>query len=728
VVKLLGHELTSSGSRSGDTLVWLLLEFCEESLLGAMRSALAARKTLSEREVLRVLHDVGRALAHMHSAQPPVAHRDVKVENVVRDGRSRCWKLIDFGSATTRTWQFTGAPAAVKQSALEEFEKRTTLEYRAPEMCDVYHDHRVDTAVDVWALGCMTFNLLYFRMPFEAASKLAILGGTYVTPDVPAYSPRLIALLHSMLRPEPARRPSMHAVLAAVCDLAGVPRPPELDGWVADAPVAAAPDVPAPPAVPLATAASASSRTIRAPSGGGGGGADDADDDFAALATSRRGLLGAGASPATRRVQEAAPPVMLLSAGSSGGHSAAPFLTQQSSGGTFSGAGGGDLFSFMTSSGAGAGAASSAGGGGGGGGGGSAGSLSSFGSFPGSPPPAAPPAFAASFRSSGLSSSGPSSGLSSPAAASSPALLGFHSPPPSARRGPDAAAAAAGASAGSALLAAFAPAPAAATPPTAASFSPFAATASAASDSFAFDPRGGGSSGALLATSAPAGGGGGGSHPPSFGDGFDLSAQFAFDDVPAAPPPLAASSGLRAPDARPAQRVERVGSIGGGHHLRSQSAPGAGVGAGVSALSLSAGALTLSAAGAPVPAWGVAGAGGGGAAGSSAVPISMFSSTRGVAWTGGGGGGGGGQLIAAHGWPTQQQPQHPHHPHHHHQQQQQYQHQHQYQQHQQPVSFGAPASHHVHGAASDAWPGPAVPPQQYFHSTPGFQAPPRGFF
>ena len=42
------------------------------------------------------------AIACLHQQDPPIAHRDLKLENLLFTGDGKVLKLCDFGSATTR--------------------------------------------------------------------------------------------------------------------------------------------------------------------------------------------------------------------------------------------------------------------------------------------------------------------------------------------------------------------------------------------------------------------------------------------------------------------------------------------------------------------------------------------------------------------------------------------------------------------------------------------------
>ena len=100
------------------------------------------RDRLTEPEILQVFVDVLEALACMHHLKPSLLHRDLKVENILQAGE-RCFKLCDFGSAATVAVKPPSTTAEIR--ALEQdIMCHTTLQYRAPEMVDVYQRLPID--------------------------------------------------------------------------------------------------------------------------------------------------------------------------------------------------------------------------------------------------------------------------------------------------------------------------------------------------------------------------------------------------------------------------------------------------------------------------------------------------------------------------------------------------------------------------------------------------------
>ena len=78
------------------------------------------------------MREVVAGVKAMHSVG--IAHRDLKVENVLKQGQG--WKICDFGSASCEVLNYHSASKSQIAKAMEEFEKHTTLMYRPPEMLD----------------------------------------------------------------------------------------------------------------------------------------------------------------------------------------------------------------------------------------------------------------------------------------------------------------------------------------------------------------------------------------------------------------------------------------------------------------------------------------------------------------------------------------------------------------------------------------------------------------
>eukprot|EP00189_Rhodosorus_marinus_P009754 CAMPEP_0184738376 /NCGR_PEP_ID=MMETSP0315-20130426/1038_1 /TAXON_ID=101924 /ORGANISM="Rhodosorus marinus, Strain UTEX LB 2760" /LENGTH=501 /DNA_ID=CAMNT_0027206055 /DNA_START=145 /DNA_END=1650 /DNA_ORIENTATION=- len=182
--------------------------------------------TFSETEILRIMADTAQALAHLHAQQPPIAHRDLKLENVLYDRLQGRFKLCDFGSCTTKACRYESFQEIAKEE--EVIAAHSTLMYRAPEMVDLYQKKLVCEKVDVWALGCMFYTLCYSVHPFQDGTSLQILNAKYTTPESPSYPPTFDKLLKSMLNPNPETRPDVFIILEGLCRLSGRQMDPAL--------------------------------------------------------------------------------------------------------------------------------------------------------------------------------------------------------------------------------------------------------------------------------------------------------------------------------------------------------------------------------------------------------------------------------------------------------------------------------------------------------------------
>ncbi|EAU69611.1 protein kinase [Stigmatella aurantiaca DW4/3-1] len=188
-------------------------------------------RTLTSRQVLRVLAQAAHALAATHSADG--LHRDVKGHNLLVRSEDTFAVLIDFGSAS-----FLGAPPLT-----DEVLPPGTPPYRSPEAVlfqwRFWQQRGVHytpgPADDVYALGVTAYRLVTGVYP-PAQVKLKAAPGAAPLPtpaQVPAehlvtISPRLAKLIRQMLSKKPSARGSA-AHLARALEQAAESAGPEAD-------------------------------------------------------------------------------------------------------------------------------------------------------------------------------------------------------------------------------------------------------------------------------------------------------------------------------------------------------------------------------------------------------------------------------------------------------------------------------------------------------------------
>ena len=176
---------------------------------------MTAQRALTEPEVLRTFSDICEAVAQLHIKDPPISHRDLKLENLLLHAESGGYKLCDFGSCRVGPLRVSSKPEMLQ--AEEEIQKFTTPAYRAPEMVDLYSGHAINEKVDIWvrllcllhmplaiafiasshqALGCVLYKLCFRVTPFDdGESPLQILNVQYTVPPGHAFSNGIIQLI-----------------------------------------------------------------------------------------------------------------------------------------------------------------------------------------------------------------------------------------------------------------------------------------------------------------------------------------------------------------------------------------------------------------------------------------------------------------------------------------------------------------------------------------------------
>ncbi len=174
----------------------------------SLRQVVLRRGKLTSREAAQICRQVAAGLGAAHAKS--IVHRDVKPQNILVD-RSGVVRLADFGivralstaAATTSGLGF-GTPA-----------------YLAPEQA---LEQEVGPAADVYSMGCVLYELLGGRLPFEADNPAGVVyKQIYEEPRplrelAPDVDGELEAIVMRCLAKDPANRFPDGGALAAALD------------------------------------------------------------------------------------------------------------------------------------------------------------------------------------------------------------------------------------------------------------------------------------------------------------------------------------------------------------------------------------------------------------------------------------------------------------------------------------------------------------------------------
>jgi serine/threonine protein kinase len=203
-----------------DKTVYLVMEYVDGESLSSL---LAREGALDPRRAI----DIGRQIADGLTAahELGIVHRDLKPDNVIvamkRDGREIA-KVVDFGiakavsdlpkDALTRSGLVIGTP-----------------EYMSPEQL---LGDPVDARTDIYALGCMLYQMLTGMQPFDAETREQMIrrrlneASPHIQAQIPELPRRLDTLIAHMLARAPNERLGSAAAVSAGLDPAVA-----LAGW-----------------------------------------------------------------------------------------------------------------------------------------------------------------------------------------------------------------------------------------------------------------------------------------------------------------------------------------------------------------------------------------------------------------------------------------------------------------------------------------------------------------
>ncbi|NUT35910.1 MAG: Stk1 family PASTA domain-containing Ser/Thr kinase [Hamadaea sp.] len=208
------YDTGEERASTGEVLPYIVMEFVAGRTL---KEVLAAEGRLMPRRALEITGDICAALEFSH--RHGIIHRDIKPGNVMLTPNGQV-KVMDFGIARALA---SGATTMTQTSAVIG-----TAQYLSPEQA---RGEAVDARSDVYAAGCVLFELLCGHPPFVGDSPVAV-AYQHVREDPPPPSnsnhdvtPDIDAVVLKALAKNPANRYQSAAEMRADVLRAAAGRP-----------------------------------------------------------------------------------------------------------------------------------------------------------------------------------------------------------------------------------------------------------------------------------------------------------------------------------------------------------------------------------------------------------------------------------------------------------------------------------------------------------------------
>jgi serine/threonine protein kinase len=175
----------------------------------SLRTVLQLEAPLSPARALAIALQVAASLSDAHSHS--IVHRDLKPDNVMLQDKAKqrdVVRVLDFGIAKLRDDN-----RQTHQAMTQAGDMLGTPQYMAPEQIK---GESIDGRTDIYALGCMIYEMVTARLAFEAPTIMAMLSKHLMEEVIPptqrrpdlALPPAIDQLVLSAMSKSPAMRPT----------------------------------------------------------------------------------------------------------------------------------------------------------------------------------------------------------------------------------------------------------------------------------------------------------------------------------------------------------------------------------------------------------------------------------------------------------------------------------------------------------------------------------------
>ena len=159
------HIVPLLNAGSSEELLYYTMPYVEGE---SLRSLLTRERLLSVEQAVQLAREVADALDYAHGRQ--IVHRDIKPENILLSGGHAV--VADFGiaravSRATDATAFTSARITLGTPA-----------YMSPEQAS--GEREIDGRSDIYALGCVLFEMLAGQPPFTGPTEQAVMAKRFI--------------------------------------------------------------------------------------------------------------------------------------------------------------------------------------------------------------------------------------------------------------------------------------------------------------------------------------------------------------------------------------------------------------------------------------------------------------------------------------------------------------------------------------------------------------------